>query len=156
MWNVFVRNHLLTLASDVECMHVYMRLSSKTSTVVLTNDVGFCKQWNSWHQPNPSKPWRVLTDPVDRAVADIRLPVILPSTDDDISAGHGQGKPRVRGHGSTTIVWRWGGRVLPLVGDGEGGVRKTEGWRDRRWIQDKVQPWDRLHSFIKHGFFAHV
>lgn len=155
IWNLLVCSGLMTLAYDEVCMHVYMQLPSKTSIAMLTNDEGFCKQWKHWHQPNPSKPWRVLTDPVDRAVADLRLPVILPSTDDDISAGLRQGKPEVRGRRApAVVVWRWGGRVLSSVGDGEGGVGKTEGWRNRCGIQGKAQTWDRLYLFIKHGLFC--
>lgn len=88
----------------------------------------------------PEQTMEVLTDPVDRAVADLHLPVILPSTDDDISAGLRQGKPRVRGRRSPAVaVRRWGGRVLSLVGDGEGGVGKTEAWRNRCRIQGETQ-----------------
>lgn len=34
----------MTFAYDDVCMRVYMQLPSKTSTAVLTNDEGFCKQ----------------------------------------------------------------------------------------------------------------
>lgn len=149
------RSGLVTFAFDDVCMHVYMQLPSKTSIDMLTNDEGFCKQWKHWHQPKPSKPWRALTDPVDKAVADLHLPVILPSTDDDISAGLRQGKPEVRGRRSPAVlVWSWGGRVLSLVGDGEGGVGKTEGWRNRCRIQGEAQTWDTLYSFRNHGLFC--
>lgn len=112
------------------CVRVYVPPPPQTSTAVLTNDVGFYKQWKPWQRPSP-KPWRLLTDPVDRAVADIHLPVILPSSDDDVSAGLRQGGPGVGGLG--------GGRVPSVVGDGEGGVRKTEGRRNGRRVQGEAQ-----------------
>lgn len=88
----------------------------------------------------PQQTMEVLTDPVDRAVADLHLPVILPSTDDDISAGLGQGQPQVRGRGSpAAAVRRRGGRVGSSVGDGEGGLGKTEAWRNRCRIQGETQ-----------------
>ena len=70
---------------------------------------------------------RALTDPVDGAVTDIHLPVILSSYNDNISTSLGE----VRGHCPTDpVVWRWARRPHSLVGDGEGGVGKMEGWRD--------------------------
>lgn len=70
----------------------------------------------------------VLTDPVDRAVTHVHLPVILSSSDHNICTDQGIGYPEVKGQESLDFgVGRRGGS---FVGDDEGGVGQMEGWRN--------------------------